>query len=344
MKRSRMTSGLPGIVEVADRAGVSIATVSRVFNEPDKVRALTKSRVKTAANELGYIRNRLAGSMHNRFSGTVGLIVPTIDNAIFAEMIEAFGEQLRLRDRSMLIAAHGYDLTLEVAIVRSLLERRVDGLALIGFEHDPVSMNMLQQRKTPVISMWNYSADSTVPCVGADNSAAATATTRHVLELGHRDIAFMFPESSTNDRARDRKAGAMKELHRAGLNIQAHRLIACPYEIGEAKRLALLQLQTNRPTAFVCGNDIIAHGVYYACQALGLLVPDDVSIVGIGDFRGSAHLEPGLTTVKLPASSIGRTAANTIVEMSDNGYLPDLFHNRIDVEFKQRGSTARPRI
>jgi len=121
MIATRSRKGAPGLVEVAARAGVSPATASRYFNNPEIVKPQTRARIAEAAADLGYIRDRMAGALHNRFSGTIGLIVPTIDNAIFSELIEAFSARLRERERTMLIASHGYDLPLEVAIVRSLL-------------------------------------------------------------------------------------------------------------------------------------------------------------------------------------------------------------------------------
>jgi LacI family transcriptional regulator len=342
MKRRKSRKGAPGIVEVAARAGVSIATVSRAFSQPDMVRAPTRVRVELAADELGYIRNRAAGTLHNRFSGTLGLVVPTIDNAIFAELIEAFSGRLRDHDRTTLIAAHGYDLQLEVAIVRSLLERRIDGIALVGFDHDPVSMNMLQQRDVPVISVWNYHDTPDLPCVGADNRQAARQIARHVISLGHCDIVLLFPSIEANDRARDRLNGVREELAAAGISLPQDRVIECPYDIGEAKRrVRKLVSGARRPTAIVCGNDIIAHGAYYACYAEGLNIPNDVSIVGIGDFRGSAHLEPGLTTVRMPARRIGAIAADTLVEMSDTGGPPEPFNRRVDIELRVRGSACR---
>lgn len=343
MSRPKSRKGPPGIVDVAARAGVSIATVSRAFARPDMVREPTRRRIEAAAAELGYIRDRLAGSLHTHFSGTVGLIVPTIDNAIFAEMIEVFGQRLRAHDKTMLIAAHGYDLTLEVGIVRSLLERRIDGVALVGLAHDEVSLGMLERRGVPVISIWNYRADSALPCIGADNRHAAYLVTRHLMELGHRDIAFLFPETGVNDRAQDRKAGAGAALSEAGLTLPPHRDLVCPYDIEVAKRRALDLLRDDPPGAIVCGNDVIAHGVLFACYALGLRVPEDLSVVGIGDFRGSAQFEPGLTTVRLPARRIGRLAADAIVEMSANGVLPDPFARSVEVSLVRRGSTMRAR-
>jgi len=262
-----------------------------------------------------------------------------IDNAIFSELIEAFSERLRERERTMLIASHGYNLPLEVAIVRSLLERRIDGVVLIGFDHDPIPLEMLAQRGVPAISAWNFRADSALPCVGADNRSAGAQVTEHLLDLGHRDIAFLFPETVSNDRARDRLEGAQDALAERGFILDAARLMVAPYDIGRAKAVAKTLLTKNPPTAVVCGNDIIAQGVVYACQALEIRIPDALSVVGIGDFRGSAHMEPGLTTLRLPAHQIGQLAADTILEMSLSGLPPSEKRQNVEATLIERGST-----
>ena len=342
MKRGKSRKGAPGIVEVAARAGVSIATVSRAFSQPALVRPPTRKRIERAAQELGYIRNRAAGSLHNRFSGTVGLVVPTIDNAIFSELIQAFSSRLRDHDRTLLIAAHGYDLKLETAIIRSLLERRIDGIALVGFDHDPVSMNMLQQRDIPLVHVWNYRTDLQTPCVGADNHAAAWTITDYVVEQGHTDIALLFPDGTSNDRARDRCDGVMERLAAAGISLPPHRIMNCPYDVGEARRLVSGLLEsTARPTALICGNDIIAHGAYFACQLHGVPVPEGLSIAGIGDFGSSVHLHPGLTTVRMPARQIGNVAVDTLINLIDTGEAPGPIAQRIDFELRVRKSVTR---
>lgn len=311
--------GAPGIVDVAARAGVSPATVSRFFNTPDVVRAETKSRIQAAAKELGYIRDRMAGALHNRFSGTIGLVVPTINNAIFSELIASFSNQLQLHDRTMLVASHNYDLNLEASIIRSLLERRIDGIALVGQLHLDSAIDMLKVRGVPVISLWGYQPQAPIPFVGADNSLAAFKVTKHLIDLGHQDIAFIFPDTENNDRARDRKAGALRAMKESQIKVQPHRIHICPYDIAQAKQTALSVLCSNKPTAIVCGNDVIAHGVIYAAQEKALALPDDLSIVGIGDFAGSADIVPSLTTVRLPANRIGQIAANGLIDMNEHG-------------------------
>ncbi len=340
MKRIRSRKGAHGIVDVAARAGVSAATVSRFYNQPDVVRLPTRLRIEQAANELGYIRDRMAGSLHNRFTGTIGLVVPTIDNAIFAEFVEAFSNRLRDHDRTMLIASHGYDLSLEVPIIRSLLERRIDGVVLIGFDHDPIPLSMLKDRDVPIVLAWNYNPDSTLPCIGASNHQAAQLITQHLIDLGHKDIGFIFPDTEFNDRARERKNGALSTATIAGMAPPENRIWNCPYDLGEAKKLARTILRDNPPTAFVCGNDVIAHGVIYAAQSLGLTMPDNLSVAGIGDFRGSDEMEPGLTTVRLPAKRIGHLAADSIVKISKTGIAPTPLHHLVDISLVNRNSTG----
>lgn len=341
MKRKRSRKGAPGIVEVAARAGVSIATVSRAFNEPEKVRGPTRVRIEEAANDLGYIRDRMAGTLHNRFSGTIGLIVPTIDNAIFAELIESFSARLLDHDRTTLIASNGYDLAQEVPIVRSLLERRIDGIALVGLDHEEVPLTMLSQRDVPIISIWNYQQDATIPCIGSDNHQAGSIVTEHILNLGHKDIAFLFPETTNNDRARNRREGAMRAIEASGLNLPEERIITCGYNIETAKRITRQLLNDNPPTAIICGNDVIARGAIYACHAENIPVPEKISIVGIGDFTGSSSMEPGLTTVRFHARKIGKLAADVIVNMSETGFDPSPFSQKVDLSFYDRGSTRR---
>jgi len=342
MKRpTRTRSGAPGIVDVASRAGVSPATVSRFFNSPEVVRSDTKLKIQTAATELGYIRDRMAGAMHNRFSGTIGLVVPTINNTIFSELIAAFSNRLLQHDRTMLVASHNYDLTLEVSIIRSLVERRIDGIAVVGQHHLDSAIDMLGVRHIPVIALWGYHQQPVIPFVGADNSLAAFKVTKHLLDLGHHDIAFIFPDTSNNDRAKDRKSGALLAMKDAGVSVPEHRLHTCPYNIAQSKQNALAILTNNKPSAIVCGNDVIAHGVIYAAQQLGLALPSSLSIVGIGDFTGSADIVPSLTTVRLPANRIGQIAADAIVEMSEQGNITTFKNQIIDTQLIVRESSCR---
>lgn len=340
MNRVRSRKGAPGIVEVAIRAGVSPATVSRFYNSPDKVRIETRQRIEQSAKDLGYIRDRMAGSMHSRFSGTIGLIVPTLNNAIFAELADTFSRQLSAHERTMLIACNNYDLDAEVDIVRSLLERRIDGIALIGHDHTETALHMLNVRDIPVLSLWNYRDDAQLSTIGASNQQAGELAIQHLLDLGHEQIAFMFSDTTINDRSRDRKSGALDTMKQHGKTVSDAMILDCPYDIGIAKTIATTLLQQKQPTAILCGNDVIAHGVLYAALALGIKVPEQLSVTGIGDFANSADMVPSLTTVRLPAKRIGQLAADTIVAMSMARNRLPTSHSRLDCKLMIRESTS----
>ncbi len=327
MARYRKRGRLPGIVDVAKRAKVSPATVSRYFNDPDIVRFPTRERIRLAVEELGYVRNRAVRSMVGGATGAIGLVIPTIDNAIFSEMLQTFSSALAVHGRTMLIAAHGYDLAREAVLVHSLAEQRVDALALIGLEHRPETLAQIERQDIPCALLWNYRPDVDWPCIGFDNERAGAMAAGHLLGLGHRDILFATGDERSNDRATGRRIGALAAARRAGLTVPETRRIACPYDIGQSKELIARKLQeSDRPSAIFAGNDVIAQGAMFAAASLGIGVPDDLSIVGIGDFPGSAAFEPGLTTVRIPARRIGQLAADALVEMID---WPEAdFHHR----------------
>ncbi len=305
----------PDIVTVAKAAGVSISTVSRRFNHPDLLKPATRKKIDRAVEKLGYIRNRAAQVMHGRRSGTIGLVVPTIDNAIFAELIQSFSDGLDERGFTILIASHGFDLDREYLMLRKLLEHRVDGLALIGLEHSEATYQLIEQQNVPTVAIWNYSDEARLSCVGVQNSEAGRLAVRHLLEYGHRKIGLIFPNPKGNDRAHDRLQGALTELHSEGIEVPAQWQLEAPYNIADAKQACISLLeQSPRPTAILCGNDIIAQGVLYAAKLHGIPVPEQLSIMGIGDFKGAGEIEPSLSTIRIPAKRIGTRAAEHITD------------------------------
>ncbi len=343
MARQRKRGRLPGIVDVANRAKVSPATVSRYFNDPDIVRYRTRERIRHAVEELGYVRNRAMRSMVGGATGCIGLVIPTIDNAIFSEMLQAFSSALATHGRTMLIAAHGYDLARESVLVHSLSEQRVDALALIGLDHRPETLAQIGRQGIPAAMLWNYRPGGDWPCIGFDNELAGRMAAEYLLTLGHRDILFATGEERSNDRAAGRRKGALDAVRSAGLPVPDARHIACPYDIRMSKELIVRTLRTGgRPTAVLAGNDVIAQGAMFAAASLGISVPDDISVIGIGDFRGSDAFEPGLTTVRIPARRIGQLAADALVEMID---WPDAdFHHEhcCPLELIVRGTCNAP--
>ena len=301
------------IVAVARAAKVSISTVSRSFNHPDLVKPDTRKKIDAAVRRLGYIRNRAAQTIHGIRSATIGFIVPTIDHAIFAEVVQAFSDAVGEHGFSLLLASHGYDLEREYAVLRKLLEHRVDGVALIGFDHSEETYQLIESQKIPAITIWNYDPASRLPCVGAENREAGRLAAQHVVGRGHRDIAVIFPPTKDNDRARHRKEAVFEVLAAAGVEPRPDWLLEAEYSISDAKTvLRSILSRTPRPSAVLAGNDVLAVGAVYSALELGLRIPEDLSVTGIGDFKGSKEMEPALTTVRLPARTIGKLAGEEI--------------------------------
>ncbi|MGR3401015.1 LacI family DNA-binding transcriptional regulator [Paracoccus sp. (in: a-proteobacteria)] len=331
------------IVSVARLAGVSAATVSRALNHPQLVHPATRKKIDLAIRKSGYIRNRAAQTIHGRRSATIGLVVPTIADVIFSELIQAFNDAVSARGFTLLLAAHGYDLANEYALVRKLLEHRVDALALIGLDHGADTYRVLREQGLPVLAVWNYDPASMISCLGVDNAEAGRIAADHLLMLGHRRIAAIFPDTGENDRARLRRAAAMAALQAASIQTPEGWRVRTPYSTAQAKRACLdLLAAADRPTALLCGNDVIAQGALYAALKLGLSVPRDLSIIGIGDFVGSAELEPALTTIRIPARRIGAAAAEHLADSVDSEAGQPLARTRFDCELIMRATTAPP--
>ncbi|WP_149777950.1 LacI family DNA-binding transcriptional regulator [Roseovarius litoreus] len=327
------------IVAVANAAKVSPSTVSRAFNHPDLVNPATRKRINRAVEKLGYIRNRAAQAIHGRRNATIGLIVPTINHAIFAEVIQSFSDAIDEAGFTLLIASHGYSLEREYDMIRKLMEHRVDGIALVGLEHSEATFRLLRQQDTPCIAIWNYSGTSDMPCVGADNREAGRLAARHLLQAGHRDIGLIFPSIEGNDRARQRLEGAMEEIRAHGVEVRDGWRQESPYSITLAKQAVRGMMDSDqRPTALVCGNDVIAQGAIFGVQSRGLSVPGDVSVIGIGDFNGSLDMEPGLTTVRIPAEDIGKVAGQRLTGLIVSE-TRELFRYRCDLKCIVRGTT-----
>ena len=327
------------IVAVAKAARVSASTVSRCFNHPEMVNPATRKTVDKAVRRLGYIRNRAAQTIHGIRSGTVGLIVPTIDQAIFSQVIQAFTETTDAEGFTILVGTHGYDLAREYGLVRKLLEHRVDGLVLVGLDHSEETYALIERQEIPATLLWNFATSTRLPCVGADNVEAGRKIARHLVDLGHRDIALMFPPVKDNDRASDRYVGVMEVLRASGISVPDEWALESFYSITEAKRIAIELFGQRKPSAIICGNDVLAWGVMNAARAHGLAVPDEIAIAGIGDFKGSKDIEPALTTVRVPARQIGHAAALQIVTAITKPEL-QLVNQNCAVELMPRATTA----
>jgi len=314
---------VPTLADVAKKSGVSTATVSRCLNSPDQVVRETRERVLAAVVELGYAPNFGARALAAKETNTVGVVIPTMENAVFARGIQAFQEELGRHGRTLLIASSGYKPDVEAAQVRALVGRGADGLLLIGYDRDPELYEFLSKRDVPTLVAWSYDTDQDRPAIGFDNCAAMAELARLVIARGHRSIACISAPTESNDRARGRVDGIRQAMGEAGLDPAGLLLVETPYGI-ENGETAFRSVMAERPevTAVMCGNDVLAIGALRAARELGLRVPDDVSITGFDDIEIAQLADPGLTTVHVPHREMGRRAAGMLIDMKDRGADP----------------------
>lgn len=302
----------PTLEDVADAAGVSTATVSRCLNMPDKVVEETRQRVMAAVQKLGYAPNFSARALVAKRTQTIGAIIPTMENAIFAEGIQAFQSVLQANDFMLLIASSGYDPTAEAEAIRTLAARGADGILLIGYDRAPDVYDFLATQSIPAVVAWTYDTAGPVPSVGFDNKAAMQALAAHAVELGHRQVAVISGIQDGNDRARGRVDGAQTALQSAGAPPAT--VIETLYGITEgAAAIDRVLAEAPDTTLVLCINDVLAAGAVRQAQARGLSVPGDISITGFDDQSLAQLVDPALSTVRVPHRTMGEAAAEALL-------------------------------
>ncbi len=328
----------PRIEDVAAAARVSTATVSRVLNG-QTVREPARSRVQAAVVALGYVPNAGARALTLHRTGTVGAVVPTLDNAIFARAIDALQRRLAQDRLQLLIATSDYDTAVEDSQVRTLVARGVDAVVLCGHGQRPQLLEFLRRRGTPFVHVMTLGDEAMDLCVGFDNRRAAGQAARHLLDLGHRRIAMLAGITRDNDRARARVEGVRATLRAAGLSLPADLLVERRYALADA-RDGLRQLMSARqpPTAVVCGNDVLAFGALLEAHCLGIRVPQALSIIGFDDLELARHVHPALTTMRVPSELMWTLAAERLIGALRGESVPR--RTELEVELIVRESTA----
>jgi LacI family transcriptional regulator len=332
---------MPTIEDVARRAGVSTATVSRVLNQADAVRAPLRAKVEAAVAALGYVPHAGARTMKLRRSGTIGAVFPTVDNAIFAQAINALQRRLADAGHQLLIATSDYDPLAEERQALTLLARGVDGLLLCGCGQSPELIERLRQRAVPVVHVMSWPAPAGRICVGFDNAQAMKQVVKYLITMGHRRIAMLAGVTRDNDRAAERVRGVREALAAARIAFPASRLVERRYGLEPARDgLRQLMAADPAPTAIVCGNDVLAFGALLEARQQGLLVPQQLSIVGFDDLELAAHLHPALTTVHVPADEMWRCAADRVLAALSGGELQ--LATQMQVSLVVRDSSGPP--
>lgn len=328
--------------DVAARASVSTATVSRVLNAQGKVNRETEARVTEAVAALGYVPHAAARALASRRSRTVGAVTAALDNPIFAKGIQALENRLEQSGYGLLVASSNYEPVRELKQVRTMVERGIDAVMLQGDSHLPEVYALLQRKGIAYINTWIYDAAAPHACCGFDNALAGRNLADYLLDLGHSEIAMVGGITAGNDRARNRINGVKTALMARGLDLPPSRIVERPYSLSDGRDglRQLLAAPGPRPTAVIGGNDLLAVGVMLEAQQSGLMVPDDLSVAGFDDIELAANVSPALTTIHVPVEEICTLAADYLVARIEGLATRD--HVAVEAKLVVRQSTARP--
>lgn len=306
------------IADVARRAGVSTATVSRVLSGVGRARPETHARVEAAARELGFRPSDVARSLKRRSTLTIGLIITDIENPYFPQLVKAVEDAAIGEGYAILLCNAVEDPDREASYLDLLVDRRVDGLIVAASTIGSRQGAWLATAPLPVVLINTAAPDHRVPTIVSDNRAGGRAAARHLLDLGHRRFGYLLPPPRNLD-APERLAGVRDELLAAGLAVDgpasalAFGQGAPTVAGGETAMLALLEADP-WPTGVIGYNDLMAIGAMRAIRTRGLRVPDDISLVGFDDVAFAAYVEPGLTTLRQETAEMGRWAVATLTE------------------------------
>ncbi|MCG7518958.1 LacI family DNA-binding transcriptional regulator [Ruegeria sp. Ofav3-42] len=321
--------------DVAKAAGVSVATVSRVLNEPGVVKKDTLEKVQKAIAELRFVPSAAARAINSGRTRFVGALIPTLDNAIFARFLAALERKLSDDGLSLVVATTDSDPDIEAAKAKGLVDIGAEGLIITGASHSPEFYELIERTMMPTIITSYFDNSNPLPTIGYDNEAAAKLALRHLIELGHRRIAVVHGPIHNNDRTQARLSG----LH--SLSWEGE-LTTFETEIslrGGADAAARIESNSSKPDAILCLSDVVALGVLFGLQSKGVSIPEDVSLMGLDDLPSSAVAVPSLTTVHLPVSRMGERAAIALARWISAQERPQ--PERLEAKLIERSSTIR---
>lgn len=319
------------MADVADRAGVSAVTVSRALRRPDMVSPKLRERINAAVRELAYVPDIAASRLASARTHTIGVIVSSLTNGVFADYINALHDTLLPAGFQVLILSTRYSIEEEEKAIATMLGQHPEAIIIVGIDQSDHAQRLLRESGVPVVQTFQLTDNPIDMNVGLDQRQAAFAATELLIGHGHKRIAAI--GSRLDARARVRIDGYKAAMKAAGLF--AEDLIATtPAQTNVKAGAELLgQLAGRRepPEAIFCCDDLIALGALFECQKRGIAVPDQLSIIGFNDLEFAASATPPLASVATPRYEMGKRAAEIIMKTIESGERPA--ERRIDLGF-----------
>jgi LacI family gluconate utilization system Gnt-I transcriptional repressor len=318
----RKTGGLT-IRELARLAELSPITVSRALRADPSVRPATRERVREVAERHGYMPNLVAGALASNRSRVIGVIIPTLLDSIFASTVAGIARVLQRRGYEFILGASGYDLEAEERIVRTFLHRRVDGFIVPALGHARPTRALLERSRLPVVEIGNLPHSPIGSVVGFSNEQASYAATEHLIAGGRRNLAYVGGTGGDNANGRDRLAGFRRCLADHRLEADERLVIEIEYT-PRAALPAVGRLASARGEfdGLVVGGELWSPVIALEFARRGIAVPDDVTVIGLGEVEHADFFPTALSTIVFPRERAGEVAAELVVQHRENAQTP----------------------
>ena len=316
--KSHRATGRVTLSDVARAAGVSPSTVSRALRGERAVDPALIERVTAVSSMLGYVPDPAARALASQRSDHVAILIPLLSNALFVDLLDAAQTTLRSAGYQTLMGVTHYDASEEEQLLREQLLHRPAGLLVTGLDHNAVTRKLMESSQVPCVHLMDLPADPQAPrpyCVGFRQTDAGAAMTRHLLQKGHKRIAFA--AAQLDPRVMQRLYGWRSALHAAGLYEPTLEFLNPSPSSLALGGVLFAQIMKQSPAVdaiFFCTDDL-AQGALMAALRLGIAVPGRVAIAGFNDLTGSDQMLPPLTTVRTPRARIGEAAAQMLLAL-----------------------------
>ena len=334
------------IKDIAKRAGVSHSTVSRALRVNRLVSSETARRIHDIAQEMGYRPSAVARSLKTNRTQVLGVIVSSISDPFFGEILNGIEASAQAGGYSLFIAASQHDPIKERQIVQTMMEQRTDGVIICSSSFSPEHGRQLLSYGFPVVVVNHQGSESFNYSIYHDDIDGSSQITRHLISLGHKRIAYL-GNSQSGRTTQDRLRGfldAMAEAHLEVPENYVHHVEGSEPVLG-AESVQYFAKLNPRSTAIICFNDMLAIGVLKGCEQSGLRVPEDISVTGFDNITYSAFTTPSLTTFDQPKFTIGQEAAQLLLDLlqAEDGIIPDMPNVKVlKGKLLVRGSTGIP--
>ncbi len=327
------------IVDVAARAGVSTATVSRVFNHSTEVTAKTKQRVMQAIEELGYHPNATAKNLRSQKTLTIAVIVPDINVAYFTEIIKGIENMAYLKNYKLLICDAENQKSKELDYLNLLMNRTVDAAILIAPLLSDDEIRGISDQGYIVAVIGRYLEHKSIPCIYTDNIKFSLTVMRHLFACGHRDIVFLSGYADSIDSI-ERQQGYKQALQQHDLPYRPELIESGDFnERGGYEAIHRLLGKGVTFSAVFAANDEMALGVYKACREHGLSIPEQVAVVGVDNNRISEYISPAMSTVNQPKYTMGIMLAEKLIDLMNDNEFADKRSFKVNSELLIRASS-----